>query len=323
MRCLLIGTGSIGRRHIRCLRELEQEVTVIALRSGKGGHVPDGLVDVEVRTIEDALSLKPDCAIIANPAPWHAGYAASLLDAGLAVFIEKPIATVRAEAEILRDAAGRNGKAVVGYVLRHDPGFSAFATACRSEVVGQVYSAQFECGQALEDWRPQIDPATSISARRETGGGVLFELSHEIDAARCVLGDLECTHAVAKRCGRIVKDVEDLAIIFLQAASGIPATVHIDMLRRPSMRQYCAFGTQGTLIWNATEGYVAVNRANEWEELYRIPPDRDDLYRRQMRHFLSVVREEAEPICSVDDGFATLEVVLQARQAAGLEADNS
>jgi predicted dehydrogenase len=317
-RCLLVGTGSVGQRHVRALRSLEPEIEIVALRSGRGQPLPAGIVDHELYDSDEALALHPDCAIIANPAPLHAESAIPLVSTGIPVLLEKPLAVDAVAAQALLSAGRNNSRILVGYVLRHDAGLTRFREALRSGLIGKLVTLHLEAGQALAEWRPGINPIHSISAQEATGGGVIFELSHEIDSARWLLGDIVITHAIAGRCGELSLEVEDTAVISGRSSTGALVLIQIDMARQPMLRRYRAIGTAGTLIWTADEGHVYLEHAGGTRLIHAAETDRDELFRCQMAHFLAVVRGETAPICSLEDGARTLDSVLRARREAGL-----
>jgi len=319
MRCVLIGAGNIGQRHARALRALAPEAEIVALRSGRGGALPPGVADREIYDPREALALRPDCAIVADPAPHHPSSAIPMIAAGIPVLIEKPIAVDAAGAEALSAAARDPNKILVGYVLRHDEALGKFRDWLRGGIVGNIVSVHLEAGQSLAQWRTGSDLARSISARPETGGGVLFELSHELDSARWLLGEIESLQALADRRGRPALAVEDTALLLLRCEQG-PALVQIDMTRGTALRRYRAVGTLGTLAWTAADGTVRFELPDETRILHSKAPERDARLHRQMAHFLAVVRGGAKPLCTLDDGVRALTAALQARRDAGLDA---
>ncbi|MBM3584961.1 MAG: Gfo/Idh/MocA family oxidoreductase [Alphaproteobacteria bacterium] len=319
MRCLLVGSGHIGRRHARALRTLAPGTEVVALRSGRGGALPDGVADREVHAFADALALRPDCAIVADPAPCHPASAAPLLAKGIPTLVEKPLAADAAGADALRAAAAAPDRVLIGYLLRHDEALTRFRAALASGEVGGLVSLHLEAGGALAGWRPGMAPERQISARPETGGGVLFELSHEIDAARWLLGEIVESHVIADRRGTPRLAVEDAAILLLRCQGG-PVSVQIDMARARSTRRYRAVGTRGTLVWTAEDGTLRLEEPGGIRTLHDRTPEPDERLRRQMAHFLAVVRGEAASLCTLDDGIAALKAVLDLRRKAGLDA---
>ena len=78
----------------------------------------------------------------------------------------------------------------VGCNLRFLPSLQRLKDLIAQGVIGRIVRASFEAGQWLPDWRPRQDYRKSYSADPDSGGGVLFDLIHEIDAAYWILGDL-------------------------------------------------------------------------------------------------------------------------------------
>ena len=91
---LIIGFGSIGKRHLKNLRELEPNAFIIVVRrpsaDNKENTVPKG-ADQLVYSVAEALDFSPVAAIIANPAPFHINIASELIERNIHVMIEKPI----------------------------------------------------------------------------------------------------------------------------------------------------------------------------------------------------------------------------------------
>jgi predicted dehydrogenase len=320
MRCVLVGLGSIGKRHVRALRAVVPDVEIVALRSGRGEIAAAGLVDREIHDRGSVLDAKPDFAIVADPASQHAESAAPLISAGIPVLLEKPIACDAVGMAALQAASRNNTRVLVGYVLRHDPGLTTFRDAILTAKIGRLLLLDLEAGQALADWRPGQDPARSISAKPETGGGVLFELSHEIDAACWFLDDVDVVHAVANSLGELRVPVEDTAALLLRSRTGSIATVKIDMARRVGMRRYRAVGTAGTVQWDAGTATVSMETEQGTQLLYQGSPDRDAVFRKQIQHFIDVANGKAKALCTLEDGAKALAVVLDARRKAGLDA---
>ena len=79
----------------------------------------------------------------------------------------------------------------VGYNLRYLPSLSRFRDLINEGLVGGPLSVRCEIGQYLPNWRPDTDYRTGVTARSDLGGGVLLELSHEIDYLRWIFGEVE------------------------------------------------------------------------------------------------------------------------------------
>jgi predicted dehydrogenase len=91
MRLLLIGLGSIGRRHLGHLQQIGG-LDLAALRTQKGQIKKEGNI-TEFYNLEEALDFNPDGVIISNPTSLHVETAIPFLEKGIKVLIEKPIDT--------------------------------------------------------------------------------------------------------------------------------------------------------------------------------------------------------------------------------------
>ncbi|HEC14314.1 MAG TPA: Gfo/Idh/MocA family oxidoreductase, partial [Rhodospirillales bacterium] len=184
---LIVGLGSIGRRHVAVARELEPGMEIMALRRA-GSACGDVVV---FTSLDEALNARPDAVIIANPAPLHVATAQAFVEAGKHVLIEKPLSDRLDGIDKLLASSRRRGTVLqVGYCLRFHPSLIAMKQAVAEGRIGRILSLRAEVGHYLPDWRPGSDYRSAVSARRDLGGGVLLELSHEIDLARWLAGEV-------------------------------------------------------------------------------------------------------------------------------------
>ena len=159
MRILLVSLGSIGRRHLANLRQLEPAAEVCILRRA----LDPALDENQVTTLAAALAFAPDAAFICSPAPQHDEVATDLAARGVALFIEKPLShDLAGVADLLTLAREKGAPLMVGYCLR----FFAPLRALRDEVlagkIGRLLHIHAEVGQNLTDWRPGCDYRSSV-----------------------------------------------------------------------------------------------------------------------------------------------------------------
>jgi len=317
-RMAIVGLGSIGRRHLRVLKTMRPEIEVVLVRSGHGGDWPEeDMASFNVRTTEEAVSIGVDAAIIASPAPLHVEQARILIKAGVPILIEKPLSVSTAGVdELAAFSEEKNVKALVGYVLRYTDSFQYFQKMIKSGVVGEPLFVRIECGSYLPDWRPDQDYRESASAKPELGGGVLLELSHELDYANALFGPLECFSAIVKRTGSLKIDVEDFShMTFMSKFSGCPVTMSIDFCRRDAVRDCSVHGTQGTLFWDGINHKVIWHSGGGMVETETFSIERDEMFCRQMEHFLRCVESGEQPKVTIADAAEVLELVEAARKA--------
>lgn len=316
---LIVGLGSIGARHLRLARELYPDADIRVLRHTGTVETPE-LADACVADMAAALAFRPDVAVIANPAPFHLASALPLADAGVHLMIEKPIAADRDGLdELLETISRRQIVAMVGYNLRQLPSLQVFREQISNGLIGQVWSVRSEIGQYLPSWRPGNDYRTGVSAQRALGGGVLLELSHEIDYLCWIFGEASWVQATLSRQSDLEIDVEDCAHLILGLGeAGLTARLDLDFIRQDTTRQCLAIGKHGTLRWNGAVGTVDFfcAEAKEWRNICAQPSQRDDTYLAEWRHLAECIDTGATPLVSAVDAAATLTVIDAARRSA-------
>ncbi len=321
-RILIVGYGSIGKRHLGLGRELFPRANIQVLRHTACDEVPQHATGCLVR-LQDAIAFSPQIAVIANPAPLHIGVALPLAKIGVHMLIEKPIATsVEGIEELEATCRIHNAVCLTGYNLRYQPAMHQFKQSIESQLIGNVLSVRCETGQYLPSWRPDTDYRMSVSARKSLGGGVLLELSHELDYLRWIFGEVEWVNATLRRQSSLAIDVEDTAHLLLGFAKNrddrqLIASLNMDFVRHDTTRLCTAIGDNGSLRWNALQGSVGhfVPGGQSWQEVFRQLPQRDETYRAEWQHFLSCIAGRSRVSVSPRDGLEVMRIIDAARRS--------
>jgi len=323
-RAVVIGSGSAGRRHLIALVALDPTLQVTLVRRHGSVGLDNSLATVAhdvVTSVDTVVRPFPAIGIVASPAPHHPRQIRMLLDNGAAVLTEKPLAADLRAAITLRDHPGAQARLLVGYHLRFGDVAPAMREYLAGGIIGEPTAARLEVGQHLSAWRPQADPRDSVSARQELGGGVLLELSHELDALRYLL-DTEIHSVSSATLGHdgaptdgIVETVADLR---LRTTSGVDADVHLDMISDPARRRWHMTGTGGALSADLLAGTITVERhGTDPVRLSSFAPgERDRAEARLLGHLVDIASGDASPRCTVHDGLAALAVIDAARRCA-------
>jgi predicted dehydrogenase len=321
MKFLIAGLGSIGRRHLRNLVALGED-DILLYRTHQATLPEDDLAGFPIETdLRLALAHNPEAVIISNPTALHLDVAIPAAKCGCHLLIEKPISHSIARVEELEQAVQLNGvKVLVGFQFRFHPGLRQVKKLLEEGAVGEPLSARAHWGEYLPGWHPWEDYKQGYAARPELGGGVVLTLSHPLDYLRWLLGEVATLYAFTSRTGLNIP-VEDMAEVGMRFESGLLASLHLDYIQRPPSHTLEIICTQGTLRWDNADGTVRVARAapdgktSSWQEY---PPpggfERNSMFLDEMRHFIQVVRGEAEPLCTLQDGVMALRLALAARQ---------
>ncbi len=257
-----IGLGWIGRDRMAAL--LKRGIADVAallepdekLLEEACSLVPDA---ARPSTFEELLSLSLDGVVIATPNALHAAQSIRALEAGLAVFCQKPLGRTAAEtARVVDAAAGADRLLAVDLSYRHAKGIRQMRDLVRSGAIGRVYAVDLVFHNAYGPNKPWFyDPALS-------GGGCLIDLGvHLVDIALWSLGFPEVLHTTGRlfEKGEPVMDaavrVEDYALARLDLASG--ATVNLACSWHLPAGRDCVievrfFGTEGGLSLRNVDG---------------------------------------------------------------------
>lgn len=317
-KALVVGSGSIARRHLANFRQLLPGAEVGCV-SASGRSLSDGetTATTQLQSMAAAIAWSPDLAVVASPAPLHLEHARQLLEAGVPVLIEKPLSDslerVRAEAPLLTLYRDR---IEVAYNLRFLSSAKRMKTLIDDVCVGRILGIQIEVGQYLPDWRPQADYRSQVSANRSLGGGVLLELSHELDYLTWLFGRFDKVFCIATNSGQLEIDVEDRADILLSRGD-LTAQVHMDFLQRRASRSCRVIGSTGTLQWDLIANRIVLEQPSGDVVLFSDPSvDRNDMYIELLRGFIELAAGRAAPRITLAEGMAVLELIDAIRESA-------
>jgi predicted dehydrogenase len=317
MKFLVVGCGSIGRRHIGNLKSLGAgEILAFDV-------VPQSLEVVKQSGImtygdlSEALDQKPDAVIVCTPPNSHLKVAAQTIEAGAHAFIEKPISdSLEGARELLAKAEKKKLRMAVGYNLRFSKGVSLAKELIGKGRIGKVLSARIQFGQYLPDWRPTQDYRKSYTAKKAEGGGIILDGSHEIDYARWLLGEFSDVTCVSGRVSNLEVETEDLAEITLRSKAGAVAQIHLDFIRRDYSRGCEIIGETGTIAWDYNKAVRVYDAAAKSWETLDASADPNDMYIEEMKAFIASLSGKTSQLATAEDGIKALEIALAAKKAA-------
>lgn len=320
MKILVIGYGSIGERHIRNLKSLSAgEITACGHVNMKRLSMIGQKYGIQTYpNLKHALNYDFDAALVCTPTSTHIPIAFKVLKHGTHLFIEKPIShTLKGVDELIEQARKRRLVFYAGYHLRFHAGLRLVKKMLTRGEIGKVLSARAEFGQYLPDWRPWQDYRRIYYGRRRMGGGIILEASHELDYLRWLLGEVEEVSCFAGKLSHLEVDTEDNAEITLKFRSRAIAGVHLDFTRRDFSRNCEIRGEEGSIIWSYPDRFVKIYsaRSKRWRA-FNVGGERNEMYVREMKHFLKCVQRKEKPLVDGIDGKKALEIALAAKKSA-------
>jgi len=317
-RVAVLGLGSIGRRHAENLINLG--VVVTAHDPGPmAGRTAEGLGIKLLHNRNEALA-NADAVIVASPNENHLDDVQAAFDAGCHVLCEKPVAHL-ISTDVLALPKLFESKNLVfacGFNLRFNAAILKARNWIKDGRIGAVLWARFIQSSYLPDWRPGADYRHNYAADPVTGG-VIFDVIHEIDLIRFLLGEAEAIGAVSRNSGMLDIPSEDIADLVFRHEKGIVSTVHLDYVTRPSMRTFDIAGTGGRVHVSIPDRAFKAwdSEGNLADDIVEYGSHSED-YVAEMKNFLASIQGTEAPVASGEAGIKALVAAIAARRLCNL-----
>lgn len=313
MKIVVVGYGSIGRRHIGNIARLEIDAEVYCFRRSNSSIEEFPYVRIFTE-VEQVKALNPDVILVCNPSHLHLDWIELAVELNCHVFVEKPMVTTEADFNRAKDYANsfHNKVFFIGFMMRYHKGIIAFNEQLSSGKIGSPYHARLEFGGYLPSW-PYADYKQSYAARKDMGGGVIFTISHELDTAQYLFGyDAELT--VVKSSTNLLDITgEEMAELVLNYPDK-QVSIHLDYLQRDYHRTIRVLGDKGSLFWDWNAGTVSLKRVGEKPEIVYEEKhfDVNQLYTDELRDFFNLIKNKKYVhTLNIDHAIKNTELLLQ------------
>jgi predicted dehydrogenase len=311
----VLGSGSIGIQHLGALRQIPGvQPLAIPTRPERTTQL-EAAGYVTAKDLSEAARMGATLCIVATDTGRHVQDALCAAETGLDVLVEKPLSTDAGSAYLLCRQVMETGRRVfVGYVLRFSESLNRFRELLGK--IGRLHSVRIECQSYLPDRRPSRTYRESYSARADEGG-VLRDLSHEIDYAGWLVGWPAALQAKVRNLGRLGIAADEAALLVWETPDNCLISSTLDYLTRPTRRRMVAAGELGTIEWDGVRGTVALALASEPAKVMHSTQTRAETLRTQDRAFLEASCGALDPrLASDTDGINVLAVCDTARLAS-------
>lgn len=313
MKIIVIGYGSIGKRHVANLLLIPKTQIIICTKQKIKNPDPKRIKIFD--SISDCLKEEPEIGIIANESSFHVSIALKLAKTGIDLFIEKPLSnSLKETKELLSIIRKKKIITQMGCQFRFHKCIREIKKILSNNKIGKVYSVRAECGSFLPDWHPYEDYRKSYAVRTDLGGGVVLTNIHEIDYLYWLLGDVKEVFSVTGKYSDLKISSNDLSIGILKFKNNTIAELHLDYFQKPDFRSCKIIGSDGTIFWDSDTNTVMLfdNNKNKWIKVLKWSKyDRNLMFKEELNHFLNCVKKRQTTINPVEkDGIKTLKIAL-------------
>lgn len=323
MKSLVVGGGSIGRRHLQNLKVLGvDQLGLVEIDFHRRRSLSNECAAVEFADLDEGLDWLPDCVVLATPSHLHAEQALHILRRGFDLLVEKPLCHTLELLPQLADLATRtNLISLVGCNMRFHPGPAKVKELLTQHRIGKLLFARIHSGSYLPSWRPGTDYQSNYAAREETGGGCILDCIHEIDLACWYLGDVEEVYCFSGHLSSLDIATEDVAALICRHEDGVLSEIHLDYVQRTCERGCQIVGETGSIFWDfnaeqvrwydsGTAGWSGFQPPENWQL--------NQMYLDEMQHFLDCIRNRKPSVLPIEEAAAVMKVAFAAKASARL-----
>jgi len=329
-RILFIGLGGAGQRHLRLFKKKLPDVELIAYRStnktpllnadfsvNKESSIEE-VYQIDIcNSINEALALKPDLAVISTPSSMHLEYAQLCASKGINVFVEKPVSNSLAGLQVLKDTVESNNVAIqVGFQRRFHPHLSKVKEIIKSGQLGALLTVNFTVASYIPRWHPYENYLDLYACQKKLGGGVLLTEIHEIDLAVWYFGLPKSVTCVGGTYSDVGMDVEDTVSLVLDYIK-FSVRINLTFWQKHHERSLSLFGEEGCLFWNQDDDLLIekyFNNADNNVKHVNSNSDNDSMFDLQIKSFIENMNTLDSSV-NMNDSISSMTIIEAAKKS--------
>ncbi len=301
---LLIGQGSIGKRHLNNLFSIGQnDITVFDVNKTSLDEAIKKFPNIKISSgLESSLAEAPDIVFICSPTSFHAEHITLAAKAGAHIFIEKPLcSSVKKkdidEIESLIKSSGK--KFYIGFNNRFEPGIRKLKELIDKKTIGDIYFFKAEVGFFLGYWRKGTDYTKSYSSSKNKGGGAIFDWSHELDYLSWIFGKPEQVSCLSKNAGtKLVADIDDFTSVMMDYKNNVAGVLTLDCLQKTYSRTCKVVGENGSILFDFKKkkiDWIIVKDEKETTNTFEYRDfDYNETYISEIKEFIDSISENRD-----------------------------
>ena len=247
MKFLVVGLGSMGKRRIRNLIQLEQnEIIGFDVREDRRQEANEKYKIKTFSDITEALKEKPDAMVISTPPDLHMKYAKIAISHNVHFFTEASV--VQDEMmEVINELKKLDIIGLPSCTWRYHPIVIQVQKVLNANKIGKPLAFLYHSGQYLPDWHPWEDYRKFYVSKRETGACreiVPFELIW----ITAVFGKIKSVISNKSKVSNLEADIDDIYNVLLEFTSGLQGSLTVDVIARVPYRQLKILGEDGVIF---------------------------------------------------------------------------
>tara|TARA_B100000989_G_scaffold299039_1_gene292367 strand:- start:18052 stop:19044 length:993 start_codon:yes stop_codon:yes gene_type:complete len=327
MKFLCIGSGSIGKRHMRNLISIgikPDDISALDPREDRRQEITNLGIKNIYQNLDEALLKKYDAAIICSPTNLHISQGIQIAKRGIHILMEKPLADdLEGIDELKSEIKKNNVNLLMAYIFRFSPLTEKVRDILNTGGIGKVLRVRGEFSEYLPDWHPYEDYRSFYMAEKKQGGGSILDQSHIMDLIHYLFGGFDTVFALNGNLSNLEVNSDDYSELIVRLKSGVIASIHTDMFGRDHKKEIEIKGEKGNIYWSSTDNYVShYDSKTKVKNVYKkFPNDFNLNYITEIKHFIECCKGNESPKASLQDGIETMELILGAYKSVELKSE--
>lgn len=299
----VLGTGSIGLRHLKILSSLTIKTIAVPVRKERIVELQkEGFTTA--KNLEEAKSMGAIGVVICTDTSRHIEDCSIALDLNLIVLCEKPLASNLKQTEKIKNYVKNN--LYVGYNLRYDRGFEKLFKLAGD--IGEIYFLSAECRSYLPHWRKNRNYLQNYSARKDEGG-VILDLSHEIDYLNFFFEKPYGIYGIAKNYNILGIAEEEYASAILKYERNCSSIIVLDYLSLSHIRKCTLSSVSTTLSYDFSKKRITISSKKK-EKIILVKRDENTLYKEELKDFIAIIKgKEPRCLCNYFEALNVLSII--------------
>ena len=282
---LILGLGSIGLQHADILSKFKNvyKIFVFTKRNSHGYK--------KINNLEDIKLIDPDYILICSKTSDHFKHL-SFIEKKLAnkiILVEKPLY------DKIKNLKIKNNKVIVGYNLRYHPIIKFLKKKIKNK---KIFSTYVFCGSYLPYWRKNRNYKLSYSSSKKAGGGVLLDLSHELDYIQWIFGKITKIEYVKVKKISNLKITSDDYVNVIGKIKNINLSINLNYFTKNNQRTIIIDGNNISIEADLVKNTVKIIEKGK-KKLIKYVVGRHFTY--EMLHS-NILKNNFKAACSFRDG---------------------
>lgn len=315
IKIIIIGFGSIGRRHYKNFLKLGfKNISVYDIDEKKtAGESFQRLARLEKETLE-----RFDIAFICNPTNLHTETAIKCAEAGCHLFIEKPLShTLEHIEKLIKICKDRGVISMVGCNMRFVPAIKKIKDLLEDKFIGKIYAIYSEYGRYLPYQRPGVDYRNVYAANRKMGGGIKLDDVHSFDLLFWLnnFSEAERFVCISDKISDLESDAEDISNAVIKFKNKVIGNIRSDYLQQYKHRNLKVIGERGNLVWEFRESAVWFEHVDGGQErrdkIFETDNyDSDNQYIEELKYFLTCVENKTQTFNGIEHASKVIKLLM-------------